>query len=136
MGENFERGFNRFPSGPNQEKGLEDIRQDTESMAEAKQFFTKMGLAVESDGFVIAEPNDEQISRLKKWHEETTGDLGIIMPTEQDFYRKTLLATSLWRQEKEEANYLLGKGIGIEIALRGRVVGRERRSVEFPISLT
>ena len=54
------------------------------------------------------------------------------MPTEQDFYRKTLLATSLWHQQNgNKINYLLGKGAGVEVALRANVVGRTKRPVEF-----
>ena len=107
-------------------------RPDIQAIKEAQLFFRSLGLTTDKDGFVEAAPSDENIAKLQQWHESTTNDLGVIMPTEQDFYRKTLLATSLWHQQDgNKINYLLGKGTGVEVALRGNVVGRIKRPVGF-----
>ncbi len=72
-----------------------------------------------------------QLKSLSDWH-EITSDEGIDMPTKKIFYKKVLLAVSLWPQKDIEGiNYLLGKGIGVEIALRGNVRGRSRQTTDF-----
>lgn len=107
-------------------------RNDVEAIKEAQNFFSSIGLAVESNGFITSAPTQEQITKLQEWQKSTTGDLGIIMPSEQDFYRKTLLAVSLWRQQEgDKTNYLLGKGAGVEVALRGNIQNRTKRPIEF-----
>ena len=107
-------------------------RNDVEAVEEAQNFFSSIGLAVEANGLITSEPTQEQITKLQEWQKSTTGDLGVIMPTEQDFYRKTLLAVSLWRQQEgKKTNYLLGKGTGVEVALRGNIQNRTKRPIEF-----
>ena len=73
------------------------------------------------------------IDKLKQYNESTTID-GIIMPTIEDFDNKVRLAISLWPQinENEEISYLFGKGVGVELALRGKVLGREKNNHNFP----
>ena len=111
---------------------LENNRKDIEGVQEAQNFFRSMGLSIEEDGFVTAHPTTEQINALRTWSLETMGQGGVLMMTEADFYRKTLLAVSLWRQQANETPpYLMGKGAGVEIALRGTVTGRIKRPVEF-----
>jgi len=110
----------------------ETPRNDVEAIKDAQNFFRSIGLSVESNGLITSKPTQEQITQLKEWQKSTTGDLGVIMPTEQDFYRKTLLAVSLWRQQEGgKTNYLLGKGAGVEVALRGNVQNRTKRPIEF-----
>lgn len=69
--------------------------------------------------------NDEHIKLLKEWENKTEIG-GIIMPQLEDFYRSVLVAISLNPQKNEDGKieYLFGKGIGVEIALRGKVQGR------------
>jgi hypothetical protein len=115
-----------------QEAQQEKPRKDVEAIKEAQNFFQSLGISVQEGGYIEANPTDEKIVKLKNWHEATTGDLGIIMTTEQDFYRKTLLAVSLWRQQEGgKTNYLLGKGAGVEVALRGNIAGRTKRPIGF-----
>ena len=116
---------------PQPEAQQEKPRKDVEAVKEAQSFFRSLGLTVENDGLVTKEPTDEQLARLCEWHAQTR-DGGIDMPTEKDFYEKVLLAISLWRQlEGEKTNYLLGKGTGVEVALRGNIAGRTKRPIEF-----
>lgn len=110
----------------------ETPRNDAEAIKDAQNFFRSLGLTVESNGLITNKLTQEQITQLQKWQKSTTGDLGVIMPTEQDFFRKTLLAVSLWRQhERGKTNYLLGKGAGVEVALRGNIQNRTKRPIEF-----
>lgn len=110
----------------------ETPRNDVEAIKDAQNFFRSVGLTIESNGLVTSEPTQEQITQLQEWQESTTGNLGVIMPTEQDFYRKTLLAVSLWRQhEGDKTSYLLGKGAGVEVALRGNIQNRTKRPIVF-----
>ncbi len=106
-------------------------REDTEAIKDAQNFFRSMGLALDNDGLVSQNLANAQIAKLAEWHEQTK-EAGMDMPTESTFYKKVLLAVSLWHQsENEKTNYLLGKGIGVEVALKGRVSGRIKRPIEF-----
>ena len=128
--------FDRPPINPSEvqpqpEAQQEKPRKDVEAVKEAQNFFRSLGLAVENDGLVTKEPTGEQLVKLREWHDQTR-DGGIDMPTEKAFYEKVLLAISLWRQQEgEKTNYLLGKGTGVEVALRGNITGRTKRPIEF-----
>lgn len=76
----------------------------------------------------------EEIERLKKYNDETTSDFGIMMPTLETFDTKVLMATTLWPQINKSGgiDYLLGKGVGAELAIRGEVLGRDKNPVSFP----
>lgn len=130
--ENFEKP----PINPSELQAQPEAQQekphrDVEAVKEAQNFFRSLGLAVEDDGLITKEPTEEQLVKLREWHDQTR-DGGIDMPTEKAFYEKVLLAISLWRQQEgEKTNYLLGKGTGVEVALRGNIVGRTKRPIEF-----
>lgn len=116
---------------PKPESQQEKPRKDIEMIKEAQNFFRSLGLSVEDNGFVTKEPTEEQLSKLREWHDQTR-EGGIDMPTEKVFYEKVLLAISLWRQKDgEKTNYLLGKGTGVEVVLRGNVAGKTKRPIEF-----
>lgn len=106
----------------------------TQKMTEARDFFRGFGLPIAPNGLVDATAlHPEHIDRLRKWREVVSGNMGVEMPTEDEFYRKTLLAVSLWPQKDGDAiNYLIGKGAGVEVALRGNVQGRIKRPFIFP----
>jgi len=94
-------------------------------MNEAVEYFKNMGIPFKN-GLIDSEAlTNEQLNLLVEW-EEKTQDHGIMMPKIEDFYRSVLVAISLYPQKSEEGkiNYLFGKGIGVEIALRGKVQGR------------
>lgn len=98
----------------------------------AQELFHSLGLDLQSDGLVTQYPSPEQLVLLRAWHEQTQKP-SVDMPTVETFYQKVLLAVSLWRQVQEETfQYLLGKGTGVEIALRGTVKNRVKRPVTFP----
>lgn len=103
----------------------------TEAVQEAQTFFLSLGLVIQPDGLIANNLDQHQLQQLRYWNESTSPE-GILMPTEQDFYRKTLLAVSLWPQHANGNHpYLLGKGVGVEIALRGKISGRIKRPVKF-----
>lgn len=107
-------------------------RKDIEQIRNAQEFFKSQGLIIGDDGLIVVPEDVTLLGRLHTWHEDTSPG-GIDMPTEDEFYKKVLLAVSLWRQKQgKEIVYLLGKGIGVEIALKGNVVGRVKREVTFP----
>jgi hypothetical protein len=110
----------------------EKITPDIEAIKGAQAFFESKGLLVESNGFISQNLNPTQIAELKRWHESTTVGSGIQMDTIDDFYKKVLLAVSLWHQsDAMGTTYLLGKGIGVEVALQGKVLGRKKKAVDF-----
>lgn len=99
---------------------------------EARELFDNMDIPIQEDGMISKDLSREEIDKLKEWYENTREET-IQMPTEQSFYENVLLATSLFpQQENGDINYMFGKGIGIEIALRGKVESREKNDVEFP----
>lgn len=101
-------------------------------IAEAREMFEKMGIPIDENGMISKDLSREQIDKLKEWYNNTMVN-GIQMPTEQAFYENVLLATSLFPQtENENINYMFGKGIGIEVALRGEVANRTKNDIEFP----
>ena len=65
---------------------------------------------------------------------ERTSINGIIMPTLLDFDKKIALAIELWPQVNKDGgiDYLFGKGVGVELAIRGQVKGREKNPMSFP----
>ena len=100
-----------------------------EGILDARNFFASMGIPVGDDSLASQELTKEQLQKLEAWREESSKE-GVEMPTEQDFYRKVFLAASLWRQkEGDKINYLFGKGVGVEIALRGTVKNRKKKEI-------
>ena len=95
------------------------------SMQEALKYFQDMGLPTKNGLIDSDSLTDEHIQLLREWENKTEIE-GIIMPQLEDFYRSVLVAISLNPQRNEDGKivYLFGKGIGIEIALRGKVQGR------------
>lgn len=72
------------------------------------------------------------IDKIKMYNEKTS--IGsFIMPTIDTFDKKMLLAIKLWPQigKDGQVHYLLGKGVGVEIAIRGDVQGRKKRNNNF-----
>jgi len=69
-----------------------------------------------------------------KLYNEKTSEAGIIMPNIDTFDRKMLMAIKLWPQigKNGDIQYLLGKGVGVEVAIRGEVKGRRKRNNDFP----
>lgn len=118
---------------------LVENRQKKEFLDPAKEieaargFFRDLGIPLDKDGLISRELTPEQIEKLADWRRQTM-EGGIEMPTEKIFYNKVFVAISLWRQKKEGGGitYILGKGTGVEIALRGNVRGREKRQPAFP----
>ncbi|MEW6722533.1 MAG: hypothetical protein AB1324_04685 [Candidatus Micrarchaeota archaeon] len=108
-----------------------------EGVREARAYFKGLGLKVGQDGLVARDLGPSLVRKLAEWHKSSSGafdggGLGLEMPTATDFYRKVYLAVSLWRQyEDERTPYLLGKGVGVEIALRGGIAGRRKSPLEF-----
>lgn len=102
------------------------------NMKEALEYFQNLGIPVK-DKYIDLSLTDEQIEALKKWKDKTQID-GIMMPEEADFYKSILLAISLEPQKNDEGqiSYLFGKGIGVEIALRGNIKGREQHEIDIP----
>lgn len=99
-------------------------------MREARRFFgDEFGLAFDSKNQLTERPSTEQLDRLQVWREATFPD-GIEMPDTETFARKVLLAQALMpqRDEKGRPTYLMGKGIGLEIAVQGEVRGRQKRT--------
>ena len=100
---------------------------EEENMQEALEYFASMGLPMKNGLIDVQSLTDEQIDLLKKWKSETSIH-GIIMPKIEDFYRSVFVAISTHPQKTEDGkiNYLFGKGIGVEIALRGEISGRKQ----------
>jgi len=120
---------------PYKNEGISVAQEQTdarEGIKNARSFFEKQGFIIEDSGFLSRNLTPEEIDSLRTWHETTTVD-SIQMVTQEDFYRKVFIVVSLWRQKDSSgAKYLLGKGVGTEIALQGIVRGRERNAVRFP----
>ena len=94
-------------------------------MQKALEYFAKMGLPIKNGLIDSSALTEEQVNLLKQWENETEIN-GIMMPELEDFYKTLLLAISTHPQKTEDGqiNYLLGKGIGVEIALRGKIPTR------------
>lgn len=101
------------------------------SMQEALRYFKEMGMPIKNGYIDVKALTEEQIEILAKWEKETEIN-GIMMPEEHDFYRSVLLAVSLYPQknQKDKIQYLFGKGIGVEIALRGTIEGRRQYEMQ------
>ena len=95
------------------------------NMQKALDYFAKMGIPIKDGLIDVKALTDEQIELLKQWENETEIE-GIMMPEIDDFYRSVLLAISTNPQKTEDGKirYLFGKGIGVEIALRGEIEDR------------
>jgi hypothetical protein len=101
-------------------------------MLQAREFFKSLGIRINEQGLVESNLTEEELTILNRWFENTEEN-GIQMPHEEDFYRNILLCISLAPQKEDgQIQYLLGKGIGVEIALRGDVKGREKIENNFP----
>lgn len=106
-------------------------RGDYVAIKNARNFFQDLGIQQDTQGFLENDLTESQISELSNWQTQTRED-SVLMPTEDSFYKKVLLAVSLWHQKDDQkVNYLMGKGAGIEIALRGRSLNHKKRPVEF-----
>lgn len=130
-----------FPAWLEQPKYLHHVpgepkepRNPQQKMSKARDFFRGFGIPMTLDGFIDTQRlQTEHIDRLQKWGKVVDGEGGVDMPTEDEFYKKTLLAVSLWPQKDGDTiNYLIGKGAGAEAALRGNVKGRTKRPFIFP----
>ncbi len=101
------------------------------NMQEALRYFKEMGMPIKNGYIDVKALTEEQIEILAKWEKETEMN-GIMMPKEHDFYRSVLLAVSLYPQknQKDKIQYLFGKGIGVEIALRGTIEGRRQYEMQ------
>ena len=75
----------------------------------------------------------EELDKLKEYNKKTTNQNGIIMVDKETFDKKVKLAITLWPQinKDKKIDYLIGKGVGIELALLGKVEGREKNNLEF-----
>lgn len=75
----------------------------------------------------------EKLDELKRYNEKTTTREGFIMPNIEAFDTKISLAIKLWPQINSDGkiDYLLGKGVGVELALRGEVNGRKKHNNNF-----
>lgn len=99
-----------------------------EGITRAQEYFTSIGLTIGGDGLIEVPSDPETLKKLREWHKETS-DGAIQMPDKDIFYKKVLLAASLWRQQEgAEIRYLFGKGAGVEIALQGEITGQEKRT--------
>jgi hypothetical protein len=96
-------------------------------------FSQEFGLNLDNTGNLATEPTTEQLSALKNWHENTSGD-SIQMADTDTFTAKVVLARALMpqRDESGQVQYLFGKGVGAELALQGDVVGRAKRATDVP----
>lgn len=104
-----------------------------EAIQSAQEFFRSQGFNIDEAGLVSPDLTEEQLQQLAAWHHSTEGEGGVDMPDEDTFYKKVLLGVSLWRQEEAgRINYLMGKGVGAEISLRGTIEGRTKRTINFP----
>ena len=74
-----------------------------------------------------------ELDKLKEYNERTIEN-GIVMPRLEDFDRKMQMAIDLWPQINKNGgiDYLLGKGVGVEVALRGTVQNRKKYHNNFP----
>ena len=123
----------KFESQNNRTERLPEPSAEVRTNIEgAYHFFNNFGLSPREDRLLHGEPTQTQLDDLAAWREEHF-EGGIEMATPEIFDQKTLLAVSLWRQrEGENINYLLGKGAGVEVTLRGRAIGRKKKDITFP----
>lgn len=102
-----------------------ELNPAEQKIRKARQFFSVLGIPFDEDGLVALDLAESQLKKLVEYREHSFQD-SIEMPTEEDFFRKVLVAVSLWRQKKGgNIEYLLGKGAGVEIALQGIVQSRQ-----------
>lgn len=74
----------------------------------------------------------EDIKKIRNYHIETSKD-GVMINSYEDFLNKIMLITKLWPQKEDsKINYLFGKGLGVELALQGNVIGRKRNNYCYP----
>lgn len=96
-------------------------------MVDAVKYFEDIGIPIKNGFIDLMALTDNHIQLLKDWEKKTKDDKGIMMPELVDFYRSVFVAISLNSQKNKDGTirYLFGKGIGIEIALRGIVQDRK-----------
>lgn len=117
---------------PTETKTETQTLNPSEAMKSAQDFFRSQGFNIDEAGLVSPDLTEDQLQQLAAWH-HSTEDEGIDMPDEDIFYKKVLLGVSLWRQEEAgKINYLMGKGVGAEISLRGTIGGKTKRAINFP----
>jgi hypothetical protein len=104
----------------------------TTEIKKAQDFFRTFGVNIEADtGLIETNISEETLTKIHEWSQNTNGG-GSFMDTEDMFYKKIYLASSLWRQKDGNSfNYLQGKGTGVEVALRGTIEGRKKRPYNF-----
>ena len=97
------------------------------NMQDAVAFFSDMGLPIKNGLIDVEALTEEQIKILEQW-EQSTEIEGIMMPGIGAFYKSVLVAisTNPQRDADGKIRYLFGKGIGVEIALRGEIPGRTK----------
>ena len=78
--------------------------------------------------------NEYEINELARYAKFTKSDKGMDMPTLEIFREKIKMAIALAPQVNSsgEINYLFGKGVGAELAIRGNVKGRKKYNRNFP----
>lgn len=105
-----------------------------EGIQKAQGFFREQGFSIAPNGTLQPSFTPDQLSKLKARKDSTMEqNSGSLMPTEEEFYQDVLLGVSLWPQVKNgQIQYLIGRGAGVEVALRGEVVGRDRNNVTLP----
>ena len=74
-----------------------------------------------------------EVQKIKDYCDSTRIN-GYEMPIQEVFDRKVEIAVKLWPQKTNdgEIRYLFGKGVGVELALRGEVQGRQKKGNDFP----
>lgn len=84
-----------------------------------------------SENGVDFEKRTIDVNKLAQYVKSTSKN-GILMPTKEDIICKVYLSQILFPQrDNNKINYLFGKGIGIEIAILGRCIGRTRNDIKI-----
>ena len=113
---------------------LSKAKSPAEHIASAQKLFSSMGATIETTGLMNPPAEATQMTQISQWCHESTFE-GHQMPITESyppgetFYPKVLLAASFWRQKTPDnrINYLLGKGVGVEIAIQGQIKNRTKR---------
>lgn len=113
---------------------LSGTKSPAEHIASAQRLFSSMGAHAETNGLITPPADNAQMTQISQWCHESTFEghqmpIAESYPPGETFYPKVLLATSFWRQKTPDnrINYLLGKGVGVEIAIQGQVKNRLKR---------
>ena len=120
-----DRAYNLYTTKENSKVGIEESRKKL------------INIGCKSEGKFLVVPDAEVLAKLKSEVDKNFKD-GALMPTLDVFYMDTLLAVSAMRQsslftnDENSIEYYPGKGWGVEIALLGNVLGRQKRNISFP----